>query len=109
MVKLENGMFGMTNDGDYFVVVNDYLVYESGTYSYVSNYRNDTLSCMYQIMYLFRGCRCFNDVQRAIENSDYRSDTIECVYARYGERTKVEMTIAEIEEKLGIKNLKIVE
>lgn len=108
MVKLENGMFGVMENQGNFVVVNDYIVYENGGWDEVNRFNNDDLSgSFYRVNLLVTNCCCFSELRGYITDEVNTYD-IECVYDRSGKRTVVEMTIAEIEKKLGIKNLKIV-
>lgn len=97
---LKNGVFGALDTGEKFVVVGDNIVYQGGGWDCVSSL-DDAL--------IFRGRErkvemlvttcCFNciDSTSALRILFDRSE-FECV----------EMTVAEIEAKLGIKNLKII-
>jgi hypothetical protein len=94
---LKTGMFGVTDRGEYFVVVNDNIVYEDGCHDSVSYLTDDLVfkaSCR-RIMKLF-DCNGFDDAKA----------NFGCIYDREKE-TVHEMTISEIEKALGISNLKI--
>lgn len=54
---LKTGMFGRTNDNDWFVVVNDLLVYENGSFDNLSDIHDDlTFESGYAIVYLVYAC-----------------------------------------------------
>lgn len=64
MPKLENGMFGIEDDGDQFVVVNGYLVYRNGMYEDVSYFdENGYGEYEGRIVKLVNGCKCFADLE----------------------------------------------
>ena len=98
---LKNGVFGIMTDGKEFVVVNDRLIYKNGGYDRIEDI-DDTLQFgmnTYGVDKLFNALSfdnlevCINLHQNVLYDSrDYKV---------------VEMTVAEIEAKLGIKNLRI--
>ena len=94
---LRTGMFGIDCDNDPFVVVGDTIVFEGGQYTHISNLDDDFCwdSGRGQIKKIVE-CYCFRQVKD--ENYD----------VLWEPHPSNEMTIAEIEEKLGIKNLKII-
>ena len=92
---LENGMFGVTSEGCFFVVVDGILVYQDGQYDELWMLHDDLSFGEAKIMKLF-DCNCFN----AAKNNEG------CIYDREKD-TVHEMTISEIEKALGISNLKI--
>ena len=96
--ELKNGMFGRTTDGDSFVVIGNRLVYQKGTWDYASYTHSD-----YEIEVLYENLPCFAALEDAL-NGEYLFAV--CVYDI--RNNVVEMTVSEIEEKLGIKNLKII-
>ena len=100
---LKTGVFGVMDKGDKFVVAGDILVYQDGEFDYVSDV-NENLCLKYRKIEKLVECKSYGGLQRAIDGK------INCpiIYDRKKEETPVEMTVAEIEAKLGIKNLKIV-
>ena len=94
---LRTGMFGITSNGLKFVVVDDYLVYEHGEY----DYKNMSFHS-YKVEKVFDNCRSFNQLHRILSGVYKSYDLV------YDCNASVEMTISEIEQKLGIKNLKII-
>lgn len=104
---LENGVFGRMNNGDKFVVVNDKILYQKGGWDRVSDCKYDLSYTWYKIDYLIEGYS-FDSIDTYIGESK----EINIIYDRSGKygvtKTTVEMTIEEIEEKLGITNLKII-
>lgn len=74
---LKTGMFGVTNRGEKFVVVNDRFVYEDGTWDYAKLEFSS-----YHVAKVFDGLDCFNQLTRVLngENKrkpvyDYNRDT----------------------------------
>lgn len=91
------GTFGITKNGNKFVVINDgVVVYHSGGWDMIDSLMTDP--DYDEVAVLISGCHCFNSV-------DYLSR--ERKHIIYDSRNDVCMTIPEIEEKLGVKNLKI--
>lgn len=96
---LKTGMFGMMSDGKWFVIVNDLIVYEKGSFDKLRQLNENLSYGVYDIDILvnalsFDCAKC---------NAEDKNNIL---YDRYAEKETV-MTIAEIEEKLGIKNLVI--
>ena len=94
--KLVDGLFGMDSEGDLFVVVGNRLVYQSGGFDWrVSVNDNLKFESGRSIDALYEA-NCFG----------------ECNYPEWREiwnrHKPVEMTLEEIEEKLGIENIKII-
>lgn len=58
MPKLTTGMFGVEDDGDMFVVVNNLIVYRDGCWENVSDMEvdSDPIVALYD-------CQCFNDIE----------------------------------------------
>lgn len=104
---LKNGVFGKMDNGDRFVVVDDVIVYQDGGWDMVSNIKSDLSYNFYKINYLIKG-HYFNYIDAVLKDPK-GTDIIYDRSGRYGvTKTTVEMTIEEIEEKLGITNLKII-
>lgn len=100
---LKTGVFGVMDNGDKFVVVNDYIVYMDGGFDIVSHCDGDMKYRNYAVEKLVN-CNSFKQLDSAIKQmGDNR-----IIYDRKKEEAQTEMTVAEIEAKLGIKNLKIV-
>ena len=102
-IKLETGMFGVTSDGDQFVVVNDKIVYRDGNWDYVSTAEGDCLFGYY-VDKVWTGIVSFDGVERALRGNLYDDETP--VYDRC---SPIKMTLSEIAKRLGIKNIEIVE
>ena len=102
--NLRTGMFGVITTGEKFVVVNDLLVYEGGGFDWISSMDDDLSFSCYSIDKLYQ-CDSFRQLDSAINNPILKSK-YECLFDR--ERCVTEMSISEIEERLGIKNLKII-
>ena len=74
---LKTGMFGVTNRGEKFVVVNDHLVYEDGQWDFAKlEFSN------YHVEKVFDGIISFNELKSALEDKknrklvyDYNRDT----------------------------------
>ena len=97
---LKTGMFGVMTNGLRFVVVNDTLVYDGST---CNGYDFKALKyCSYEVDRVFDNCDSFGQLKLAL---DGESMTCRLVYDR---NALIEMTISEIEEKLGIKGLKVI-
>lgn len=93
---LKTGMFGVDNDGNYFIVVNNLIVYQNGGFDLLDYVEDDlTLSFRRRIMKLFN-CGSFKQAK----------NDLDIIYDREKEIVN-EMTISEIEKALGISNLKI--
>lgn len=98
---LRTGMFGVMSNGKRFVIVNDLIVYQDGGFDFTETLKDDLsfdYYCINELVY----AQSFKQAQRKSENTIL-------LYDRLAEMAKKEtvMTIAEIEEKLGIKNLRI--
>lgn len=99
-------MFGITRDGDLFVVVGDKLVYKSGGFDRISDINKNMALPFSDIMKVSTGHYSFNAAEMTFNNgTDYKD--VKIVYDRDKDKT-VEMTVAEIEKKLGIEHLKVV-
>jgi hypothetical protein len=98
---LRTGMFGVMDNGAKFVIVNEFFVYKDGGFDYVRSI-NDDLSFglgFAQIDGLYE-CDSFDQLECAIDDGKLYP----CIWKR---NEFTEMTISEIEKKLGIKNLRI--
>lgn len=100
---LKTGMFGVTSDGDKFVVVNEKIVYQKGCFDLVRFLNNDLSFPSYRIDVLVNAAS-FDSMDEILRNKKEWADHI--IFDR-NEKTETVMTIAEIEEKLGVKNLRI--
>lgn len=89
---LKTGIFGVMKDGNNFVIVEDRIIYQSGGYDLVNQVQSN-------IEKLATACG-FNNLKYCIKGG--HNIIYDC-----NKDESVEMTIAEIEAKLGIKNLKI--
>lgn len=107
-VDLEDGMVVQTNDGDYYMYFKKFekFVKEDG-YLRLSSY-NDNLT---------NKCNYYDDIKAVFVANNLctldlfkedMNDRLEKIWER-PEKVKVYMTISEIEKKLGIENLEIVE
>lgn len=96
---LKNGVFGILDSGEKFVVVDDHLVYQHGGCGRIDNMSD-------KLVFWFSGRK----VQKLYKIRRFDSiDTCnekDIIFDR--DKIAVEMTIQEIEAKLGIKNLKII-
>lgn len=90
---LKNGMFGITNVDEKFVIVDGLVVYEDGEYDEVKDLNDNLHFYCRSIDYIFEGVRSFNmcDIDDEFEH---------CVWCR---NKPVEMTLKDIEKKLGYK------
>lgn len=95
--KLETGMFGEMNNGDIFVIVNNLIVYQGGSFDQVHYFDNDDLSCEldedWSIAKLTNKAKSFTQYE-SLEDDDFLFDR---------SKEAKRMTIAEIEEELGFK------
>ena len=96
---LRTGMFGVMSNGKWFVIVNDLIVYQEGSFDYIKNMTEDFYFPFYEIDILVNALSFDNAKCNAKDKNNI-------LYDRYAEKETV-MTIAEIEAKLGIKNLVI--
>lgn len=97
---LKTGMFGMMSDGKWFVIVNDLIVYEKGSYDKLEQLNKNLGFGFYQIDILVNA-RSFDSARGNAK------DKYNILYDRKEQEKPTVMTIAAIEEKLGIKNLVI--
>lgn len=105
---LTNGVFGEMSNGKQFVVVGDHLVYKSGGYDKIEDMGKDLQLSFYCINYLVETVSFEGLVDRlACYKLDKSDPTGKVIYDRH-RNTVVEMTIEEIEQKLGVTNLKII-
>lgn len=95
---LKTGMFGKMSDGKWFVIVNDLIVYENGSFDKLRQLNENLSYGIYDIDILVNAV--------SFDNAKSEAEYKNILYDRYAEKETV-MTIAEIEEKLGIKNLVI--
>lgn len=106
---LKNGVFGKMSNGYLFVVVDDKILYKSGGWDRLCDCRSDLTFNYYKIDYLV-DTYCFDTADRI--TLDPYGDESDIIYDRSGKygvtKKSVDMTIEEIEEKLGITNLKII-
>lgn len=98
---LKTGMFGVMSNGKRFVIVNDLIVYQDGDFDCTETLKDDlsfSHYCINELVY----AQSFKQAQTKTKNTFL-------LYDRLAEKAKKEtvMTIAEIEEKLGVKNLRI--
>ena len=100
---LKTGMFGVMSDGKKFVVVNDKIVYKRGTYDHLRTLNDDLSFPFYSIDVLVHAVS-FNCLDEILRNKKEWADHI--IFDR-NEKPETVMTIAEIEQKLGVKNLRI--
>lgn len=98
---IRTGMFGIMDNGMKFVIVDDLVVYKSGEFDDALNLTDDLKFHWKEIDKLFINCHSFNELEAWLESNNEKN----CVYNRYA---PIEMTIHEIEEALGITNLKII-
>ena len=96
---LKTGMFGVMDDGDWFVIVDDTIVYENGMFDTIDRISDDLCYETYKIerLYKLKYHGGFNSVKFGLYSP---------IYDRRKQES-VEMTIPEIEKALGITNLKI--
>lgn len=87
---LKSGMFGETNDTDKFVVVNDILVFKSGSYQPIADFDDNLCSGSYKIVRVKTGCKSF------MQYVDSKDGTI--VYNRQPPK---KLTHKEVESLLG--------
>lgn len=100
---LKTGMFGVMSDGKKFVVVNDKIVYKQGTYDLLRTL-NDDLSFLFYSIDVLVNTVSFNCMDEILKNRE-KDDTF--ILFDRNKKPETVMTIAEIEQKLGIKNLRI--
>jgi hypothetical protein len=100
---LKTGVFGVTDEGEKFVVAGDTLVYQDGSFDELFSLDKDLCFISGRKIEKLVKCKGYGALQGTIDGSTSRP----IIYDREKE-TPIEMTIAEIEAKLGIKNLKIV-
>lgn len=100
--EFENGMFGIMDNGKMFVVVGECLVYHTGGFDYISSMKPDFSYTNYRVDRLYRpgAVLSFDGLIQAIKEN-FTAPVYICEKC-------VEMTVSEIENKLGIKNLKII-
>lgn len=96
---LKNGTFGVMTNGKQFVIVDGSFIYKEGGYDSTSYCDKDLKMQFYHVEKLVEACS-FNNLDSRIKTNTH------IIYDRKKEETC--MTIAEIEAKLGIKNLKII-
>lgn len=96
---LKTGMFGKMSNGKWFVIVNNLIVYEKGSFDFVGKL-NDNLSFANYEIEIVVNAFGFDNARCGIKDKN------KILYDRY-DKKETAMTIAEIEEKLGIKNLVI--
>lgn len=97
---LKTGMFGMMSNGKLFVIVNDFIVYQEGGFDHIKSCDKNLYFNFYGIDKLVYSSN-FDNAMKKIENG------IGIIYDRKAQEETTAMTIAEIKEKLGIKNLVI--
>lgn len=101
---LKTGMFGVMSNGKRFVIVNDKLVYQEGGYDFIRSFDNDLcIEGHFEILFLVNAVsfRNLDEILRC-----RKEDDTFIIFDRT-KKSETVMTIAEIEEKLGIKNLRI--
>lgn len=90
---LKNGMFGKLSNGEYFVVVGDNLIYQSGEFEFIRYFDKDLRIDYARITHVLDAVSFLNARNIVTKNL---TDFI------IWERGKtVKLTLAEIEEKLG--------
>ena len=88
---LKTGMFGITNDGEKFVVVNNYLVFQKGTALSIKNL-DENLEHIYENIYIES---IYDDM---LEFNDLNS----CYFYHYVyKREKAKRTLSQIKKELG--------
>ena len=95
---LKTGMFGLMSNGNMFVIVGDLIVYQNGGYDEIECMKENLSFSFYRVTYLTTA-RSFAQLEMKIKEE---KDNM-----LYGKSNETVMTIAEIEQKLGIKNLRI--
>lgn len=101
---LKTGMFGVMSDGKKFVVVNDKIVYQEDGYDFIRSFDNDLcIKGHWKILFLVNAVsfRNLDEILRC-----RKEDDTFIIFDR-NKKPETVMTIAEIEEKLGVKNLRI--
>lgn len=91
---LKDGMFGLTNKGEKFIVSNGKLVYDNGCFSDILNFEENTLKSKYsnrRIDEVYEGMRCFKDLD------DGDKSMYSCVY-KYN---IVSYTLSELKKIVG--------
>lgn len=104
--ELKSGMFGVMSDGAVFVLVNELIVYQDGEYDFIKTLTPDWEFSERRIEKLYEGINSFGMLEVILDqNGKIPYSNVKCIF----DSSKfTEMTIAEIEAKLGIKNLKII-
>lgn len=101
----DRGVFGRMSNGKWFVIVNGLIVYENGGCDTLS-FMDDNLSLEFYRIDFLAFVQSFDQAKAAANNPLYGLfHPYAVLYDRNTEETV--MTIAEIEKKLGIKNLEI--
>lgn len=90
----KTGVFGIMSDGDKFVVVNDIIVYSNGNFDQLGNMSEDGNYSFYKVEKLVKNCNSFQELDHLTEK-DIIFDRSKCV----------EMTLAEVREKLNMPHL----
>ena len=76
---IKTGMFGVMNDDKRFVIVDDLIVYEKGSFDRVSGMDEDLDLIFYRIDKLYSNCKSFNMLGEVLKGECY---AVECVYDR---------------------------
>lgn len=100
---LKTGMFGITNIGNKFMILNDVMVFQKGTWDDIHNWRNDFVHVDggEKIMEIYDGVNCFG-----ILDSPER-ENFQVVYKRE-HNAPAKMTLSQVKERLGF-NFQLVE
>ena len=98
---VRTGMFGVMDNGFRFVIADDLIVYQNGEFDYFSDVTVDLQLRFKKISQLY-DCQSFNQLDDGINGNS----KFPCIWDR--DKRDIEMTISEIEKRLGIKNLKII-
>ena len=88
---LKTGMFGVTDDGEKFVVVNNYLVFQKGTALSIKNLDEN-------LEHIYKNIRIESIYSNMLEFNDLNDCYFyHCVY----EREKPKRTLSQIKKELG--------
>lgn len=98
MPKLTTGMFGVEDDGDMFVVVNNLIVYRDGCWEDVSDMEVDS-----DFIVALYDCRCFNDIEDGSATVIWKRETEDTEEGKEVKEDKEESkpTEDELEEFVG--------
>lgn len=95
---LKTGLFGLMSNGKMFVIVGNLIVYQNSGYDKIDEMNENLSFSFYRIIYLTTA-KSFDHLEMKIKE---KQDNM-----LSGKSNETVMTISEIEQKLGIKNLRI--